>query len=129
LIGGPDMRIDEQAGVSVARLSGDVEISGAHVLRERLLRAVRNDDLGLVVDLTDTTYLDSAGINILFELADMLRERQLRLAVVVPEASLVTQVVALVNLDSVAGLHGTVGPAVDSIRAASGAAGEPEATA
>ena len=37
--------------VGVVRLGGEVDIVQAHELRERLLGAIRNEDLGLVVDL------------------------------------------------------------------------------
>ena len=43
--------------------------------------------VALVVDLAATTYLDSAGINLLFGLADELRDRQQRLHLVVADGS------------------------------------------
>ena len=63
--------------VRVVAVEGDVDISRAPVLREELRRSVDNHDLGLVVDLSETRYLDSAGVNVLFELAEDLTERQL----------------------------------------------------
>jgi anti-anti-sigma factor len=101
--------------VRVMRVEGEVDISRAPVLREELRRSVANHDIGLVVDLSETQYLDSAGVNVLFELAEEFAERQLALAIVVPEGGLVERVVTLVDLASVAGLHRSVDEATSAL--------------
>lgn len=111
----PQSEVSYRDSVGVVSLRGEVDIIQAHDLRERLVSAVRNQDLGLVVDLTDATYIDSVGVSLLFELAERLSERQLRLAVVVPEGGLVTRVLRIVNLRSVAAVRATVGDAVSAI--------------
>jgi anti-anti-sigma factor len=100
--------------VGVVRLAGEVDIVQAHDLRERLMSAVRNEDLGLVVDLAGATYIDSVGVSLLFELAERLSQRQLRLAIVLPDSGLVKRVIKIVNLDAVAEIH----PSVDDALAA-----------
>jgi anti-anti-sigma factor len=110
--------VDYHDAVGVVRLDGDVDLVQAHELRGRLFGAVRNEDLGLVVDLTEATYIDSVGVSLLFELADKLAERQLRLAVVLPEGGLVERVLGIVNLASVAAVHRDVDGALSAIRAA-----------
>jgi anti-anti-sigma factor len=94
--------------VRVVAVEGDVDMQSAPALREELRRAVSNEDAGLVADLSTTTYLDSAGVNVLFELAEELNDRQLGFAVVIPEGSLVERVVTLVDLASAAAVHRTV---------------------
>jgi anti-anti-sigma factor len=94
--------------VRVVAVEGDVDMQSAPALREELRRAVTNEDAGLVADLSTTTYLDSAGVNVLFELAEELNDRQLGFAVVIPEGSLVERVVTLVDLASAAAVHRTV---------------------
>ena len=110
--------VDYHDSVGVVRLAGEVDIVLAQELRGRLIGIVRNDDLGLVVDLTDATYIDSVGVSLLFELADKLTERQLRLAVVVPQGGLVERVLGIVNVGSVAEIHRDVDGALSAIRAA-----------
>ena len=100
-----NVELDHRDSIGVARLSGDVDIAQAGALRKQLLSAVRNDDLGLVVDLSDARYIDSVGVSLLFELAERLAGRQLRFAVVMPEEGLVERVLTIVNLDSVAEVH------------------------
>jgi anti-sigma B factor antagonist len=110
-----EAHIDHHDSVSVVRVTGEVDIVQAQELRERLLGAVRNEDLGLVVDLTHASYIDSVGVSLLFELAERLTERQLRLAVVIAHGGLVERVLTIVNLASVAQLHPSVDDALTAI--------------
>jgi anti-anti-sigma factor len=112
----PPPDLSHRDSVGVVALTGEVDIVQANSLRERLLGAIRNEDLGLVVDLSNTTYIDSVGVSLLFELAERLAERQLRLAVVLPRAGLVERVLTIVNLKSVAPVHPTVDEALSAIR-------------
>lgn len=89
----------------VGRLSGEVDISDVPVIRDRLYRALDNQGGGLLIDLSEATYIDSAVVNLLFELADRLGTHQLRLAVVVPEGGLVDRVLAIVDIGSVVDVH------------------------
>jgi anti-anti-sigma factor len=107
--------------VIVARMPVEVEISQAPLLRGQLMQAVENRDLGLVVDMTATEYLDSSGVNMLFELGESLAARQLRMAVVMPQGGLVERVVSIVDLGSAMPIHRDLESAVDEIRSTPGA--------
>jgi anti-anti-sigma factor len=104
------------AQISIVQLSGELDIKRAPAVREELLTAVGNQHAGLVVDLTAATYLDSAGVNVLFEVAEGLRQHQLSMALVVPPDSLVDRVVTLVHLDSVASVQPDVEAALAHIQ-------------
>ena len=110
------VELDHRDSIGVARLSGDVDISQASALRKQLLDAVRNDDLGLVVDLSAARYIDSVGVSLLFELAERLAGRRLRFAVVMPEEGLVVRVLTIVNIDSVAEVHRGLEEALAAMR-------------
>lgn len=110
-----NVELDHRDSVGVARLRGDVDIVQASTLRKQLLGAVKNDDLALVVDLTDARYIDSVGVSLLFELAERLAGRQLRFAVVMPSGGLVERVLKIVNLDSVAEVHDDLGEALAAV--------------
>ena len=91
---------DEWHGeIPVARVRGEVDASNVKEMGDRLRGLLSNRSLALVVDLSATTYLDSAGINLLFALAEELRGRQQRLAVVVVEGSPIARVVSLTGLN------------------------------
>jgi anti-sigma B factor antagonist len=107
--------------VIVARMPVEVEISQAPSLRGQLMQAVENRDLGLVIDMTATEYLDSSGVNMLFELGELLEARQLRMAIVMPQGGLVERVVSIVDLGSAMPIHRDVESAVDEIRNTPGA--------
>jgi anti-anti-sigma factor len=108
------------AEISIVQLNGDLDIARAPSMREELLTAVGNRHAGLVVDLTGATYLDSAGVNVLFEIAEGLRQRQLAMALVVPPTSLVERVITLVNLASVAPVRADAEAALAHIRGVQG---------
>jgi anti-sigma B factor antagonist len=101
--------------VRVVHVDGDIDLARAPELREQLRRVVRNDDHGLVVDLTGVGYLDSAGVNTLFEVSEDLATRRLELAVVVPEGGLLDRVVEIVDLRSAARVERSVEAAVAAL--------------
>ena len=51
-----------------------------------------------MVDLSETRYLDSAGIDMLFRLSERLRERRARLLLVIPQASQLARLARIVGL-------------------------------
>lgn len=84
---GHELHIDTADGVLVARLEGEIDLANADVVRGALARAASNDIAGAVVDLSKTTYMDSAGINVLFHLRERLRVRGQEVRLVVPPGS------------------------------------------
>ena len=104
--------VQREEGVPVARLLGEIDLTRAPEVRVDLLRAVTNLDHGLVLDLRETTYLDSAGVNVIFELAERLRSRQQGLAAVVPERAIIERLIELVNFRSILQTHRDVDDAV-----------------
>jgi anti-sigma B factor antagonist len=85
--------------IPVARLQGEVDASNVKEMGDRLRSLLSNRSVALVIDLSATTYLDSAGINMLFSLAEELRGRQQRLALVVGEGSPIARMITLTGLD------------------------------
>jgi anti-anti-sigma factor len=65
---------------------------------------MRNDLLGLVLDLTGVGYLDSAGIQVIFALRESLEERGQEMRLVVPEDSIISKTLELVDAFSVVGV-------------------------
>ncbi len=94
------MTIERRDGVAVARLAPDFDIAAAVGVRDSLLAALSNRDYGIVVDLGEVTFMDSAGINVLFELAERLEARQQQVAAVLPERAIVRRVAELAGLGS-----------------------------
>jgi anti-anti-sigma factor len=100
-----DVAVERHGGSVVGRLTGEVDMTNAGLVRDRLLDAVPNDVLALVVDLGGCRYLDSAGIEVIFDLSRRLRRRRQELRLVVPESSPLGRVLELTEVDSVAPVH------------------------
>jgi anti-anti-sigma factor len=84
-----DVTTEVEGGVLVVRLVGEIDMSNIDTVRTTLAEAISNQGLRAVVDLSQTTYLDSAGINFFLELRERLRVRGQGLRLVVPERSAV----------------------------------------
>ena len=104
--------------VIVARITGEIDLSNASEVGEKLSGAVPNTALGMVIDLTATSYLDSSGVHLLFELGERLQRRQQQLRVVVPEGGPIRRVLRIVELDETVPVMASVDDAVAQIRAA-----------
>jgi anti-anti-sigma factor len=100
----------------VARIEGEVDMSNAPAIGNRLRELLTNQSLALVVDLGPTTYLDSSGIALLFALADELRRRQQQLLLVVPDGSQLVRAITITGLDRAVPMHGTVDAALAEAR-------------
>ena len=92
------VRVTEHGQVVVAELVGEVDLSNTESLRRTLVDAVPAGAVGLVLDLQGLAYLDSAGVRLLFDLSERLRERRQALRLVVTEESPVHRVLDLVSL-------------------------------
>jgi anti-anti-sigma factor len=106
---------EKRGAVPVARIEGEVDMSNATAVGAELRAPLTNRSSGLVVDLERTTYLDSHGIALLFELGEELRRRQQDLHVVVPEGSPLRRVMTLAGLDQVVPLHASLEAALGEI--------------
>ena len=107
-----EIDVARHGGTVVAHLSGEVDMTNAAHVREELLAAVPNDVLALVVDLEGCRYLDSAGIEVVFDLSRRLQRRRQELRLVVPESSPLARVLTLTEVNSVAPVHTTLDSAL-----------------
>ena len=95
-------RVDRRTehGTEIVRVSGEIDLSNAALVRDAIGAAL--PDLPVVVlDLTGTEYLDSAGIAMLFRLAERLSYNRQELQLVVPVDAPIRAVIGLTRLDQV----------------------------
>jgi len=103
----------EQRGIlCVIRLYGEVDISNDREVLSAIEIAVPHSALRLIVDLTHTTYLDSAGLALLIRLAERLRVRRQQMLIVSPPGSPVRTVLELTGLPRVVPLEARLEDAV-----------------
>jgi anti-anti-sigma factor len=95
-------------GLPVARIEGEIDMTNAQRIADRLRGLLTNRSVALIVDLAPTTYLDSSGITLLFGLSEELRRRQQELHVVVPAHSPIGRVLRITGLDQAVAVHPTL---------------------
>ena len=93
-----DIRLELRDGVVHATLNGDIDLSNAATLRDQITDLTPNHAVGLVLDLSAVTYLDSAGIHLIHRLREDLRARGQRLALVIPAGSIINDTLRLAGL-------------------------------
>ena len=68
-----EIAVERRGGSVVAHVSGEIDMTNAAYLREQLLDSMPNDALALVIDISGCRYLDSAAIEVLFDLSQAAR--------------------------------------------------------
>jgi anti-sigma B factor antagonist len=114
-----DVRFEPFSGGIVARVSGEVDMSNADQIESALRQVVTNEALGLVLDLGEVDYFDSAGIHLVYGLREDLRVRGQQLWLVVPQGSAVRDTLTL------AGVLNSLDVAADVESATAAVAGRP----
>lgn len=112
-----DLQFEDRDGSPVAHIRGEIDMSNAGELSTALQDAVHQSAAGLVIDFSQTEYLDSAGLHFVFDLGKRLRDRGQRLFLVVPAESPVDAVLEIVNVDSLAPRCGSLDLALERLRA------------
>jgi anti-sigma B factor antagonist len=112
-----EVQFEERDGNPVARIRGEVDMSNVGQLSTTLQNAVEQSAAGLVVDFSQTNYLDSAGLQFIFDLGKRLRDRGQRLYLVVPAKSAVGAVLDIVRVDSLAPRCATLDEALERLTA------------
>ena len=121
------LAIAERDGIPVAGVTGEIDLTNVAELGERIARAVPNGVPGLVVDLERTSFLDSAGLRLLFQLARRLERRGQQLRIAVPDDAVIRKALDVAEVPRVANLHANVAEAVRELLAQSSGASTPAA--
>jgi len=110
----PHITVDDH--VVIAALPEEIDLANARAIAAMVSAAVPNDAVGVVLDLSATTYLDSSGVHLVFDLAARLTARQQTLALAVPETSNVRRVLELVDVTVVAPMEADLATAKERAR-------------
>lgn len=93
-----EIELSDQHGVRLIGVAGELDISNIDEL-ESATFTLPNEMLGIVLDLTGTTYLDSATLGLVFKLRSSLGQRGQVLFVVCAPESNARRVLALAGFD------------------------------
>jgi anti-anti-sigma factor len=105
-----------EGAVPVCEVRGEIDASNVDSVFAQMVECAPSESRGLVLDLSQTKYLDSAAVRILFELARRLRTRRQELRIAVPPDGIVRRVLVLTALADVVALHSDVDSAVRALQ-------------
>jgi anti-anti-sigma factor len=103
---------DRHGEIAIAAVEGEIDSSNVGEIAGRVYALLTNRSEALVVDLERTTYIDSAGINLLFALGTELQQRQQDLHLVVAPASPIARMLTITGLDATVSTHPTRAAAI-----------------
>lgn len=94
-----ELALEVEGAVIYATFRGEIDIANVHDLREKITGVTPNDALGIVFDLSEVDYMDSSGLRLIQLLREDLRVRGQKLQLVIPEDSVILDVLRLAGLD------------------------------
>lgn len=106
------LEIERIDGVPIARVHEDIDAANVRITQQQLADALGPDASSLVIDLSDTRYVDSAGIDMLLRLGDRLEHRRAMLVLVIPETSQLKRLAEIVGLPGAIAIHSTLSAAL-----------------
>jgi len=107
--------IEQIDGVPIAHVNEDIDVANATAIQQRLADALGPDALSLVVDLSATRYVDSAGVDMLLRLSDLLDHRRAKLILVIPETSQLKRLATIVGLPAAIAIQPSLTDAVQEV--------------
>jgi len=112
-----DVRVEREDQTVVAVLKGEVDMSNAASVRLQIAESVTPDDDALLVDLSELSFIDSAGLHSLIELGTVLEERRQRLLLCVPHGSTIERAIEIIGLPRAVSVHSDRAEAMEAARA------------
>ncbi len=88
----------EQDGVLVLSIAGEIDMANVEEVREKLVSNLPKAAFGIVVDLSQTTYIDSRGVYLLLDIDKRLKAVRKRLRIVCAGGSTVRRVLQLTQV-------------------------------
>jgi anti-anti-sigma factor len=110
-----DLMVETAGDVVVARLDGEIDMSNARDIGEAVSRKVFSEARGLVLDLSDVGYVDSAAIQMIFELRERLQTRGQQIRLVVAPGSPIAEALRVADVPGAVGVEASVDGALRSM--------------
>jgi anti-anti-sigma factor len=110
-----DVRITLSQYALIAQLSGEIDMSNAEDMGATVVGATPNEVSGVVLDLSDVEYMDSAGIYVIFGMRASLQARGQTLIMVMPADSPVYDALRLAGAERPGEVTETVDEALTTI--------------
>lgn len=108
----PVAGVDERGDALIVRLTGELDLYNAHIVREELLATAARAPTRLVVDLSDVAFIDSTGLGVLIEACGKLANR--RAFLLVAPGLETRRALEISGLDRHFGVHATLDEALSA---------------
>ena len=112
-----DVRFEREDETAIAVVTGEVDMSNAASVRQQIAESVTPDDDALVVDLSELSFIDSAGLHTLIELGTVLKERRQQLLLCLPQDSTIRRAIEIIGLPQAVSVYSDRGEAMEAVRA------------
>jgi anti-sigma B factor antagonist len=111
---------EERPGITVLKVTGEIDILNAGDLRTAMENAATDDQRGLVVVLAGVSYFDSQTLEILVDFSKRLILGRRKMSLVAPAGSPPRRLLDISGISGVIPTYATVEEAARAIAAASG---------
>jgi anti-anti-sigma factor len=112
-----DVRLERDDVIVLAVLTGEIDMSNATSVRQQLAEFVTPEDDALIVDLSELSFIDSAGLHAVIELGTMLEERRQQLVLCVPVGSQTRRAIEIIGIPHTVSVHSEREAAMEAARA------------
>jgi anti-anti-sigma factor len=112
-----DVRIEREDGTVVAIVTGEVDMSNATSVRQQIAGSVTPGDDAVIIDMSELSFMDSAGLHGVIELSTVLAERRQRFLLCVPHDSPIARAIEVIGLPQAVSVHADRAAAMEAVRA------------
>jgi anti-anti-sigma factor len=112
-----EIRVEREDETVVAILTGEVDMSNAATVRQQMAGSITPDDDAVIVDLSELSFIDSAGLHSLIELGTVLDERRQKLLLCLPSGSTIRRAIEIIGLPHAVSVYSDRSEAMEAVRA------------
>jgi anti-anti-sigma factor len=112
-----EVRFEREDETVVAIITGEVDMSNAATVRQQIAGSITPDDDAVIVDLSELSFIDSAGLHSLIELGTVLDERRQKLLLCLPPGSTIRRAIEIIGLPHAVSVYSDRSEAMEAVRA------------
>lgn len=106
------IEVEHADNAVIARPTEDIDTANARAIQDALAGCLDREADHLILDLSAVRYVDSAGLDMLLRLSELLRHRRSELLIVIPRSSPLTRVAEIVDLPGAVPVYPTLADAL-----------------
>jgi anti-sigma B factor antagonist len=112
-----EVRYEREEETVVALLTGEIDMSNATSVRQQIAESITPDDDAVIIDMSQLSFIDSAGLHAMIELGTVLDERRQQLLLCLPSKSTIRRAIEIIGLPHAVSVYADRGEAMEAVRA------------